>query len=475
MNTTTRTTRPALSLVGIAVAAALLAPATSRAQGSTEAAPVPVTSALQDTSLIRGPDFTRAALEVVGANLLVWSFDRFIREGGENPVFRVGFNSWQENLEAGWTWDDNSFSTNQFSHPYHGSLYFNAARSNGYDFWSSVPFAFAGSFTWEYFGEVHNPAMNDWIATSIGGSALGEIFHRLGTTIRDNTATGSSRNWHEIGGLLVDPMGGVNRIIDGDWNRQYANPEDRFPDNYRSHLEFGLRTRGEEKIWTADTTDVYVAAEFDYGDPFYGDLGKPYDSFDFALQLNFGDKTKIGRLTGTGNLGGTFLKDTDRTKHIVAAFHRYEYINTNALEFGGQAITAGLLSCWTYDNGFEIRTDLQAGPMILGGATSDYANISARSYDYGPGSTVVLKAELRRGAWTWLEADIAHVWLHSISGTAADHHLVASTLRAAIPVRYNIGLGAEFAVVNAERHYRDYDDVSKRNPQMKVYTTWGLN
>jgi hypothetical protein len=474
METNAIAPRLARALLALVVAAALTAPTFVRAQDAPETA-APVASALQDTALIRSPNFKRAALEVFGANLAVWTFDRYIREGGTNPVFRIGFNSWQENLEAGWTWDDNSFSTNQFSHPYHGSLYYNAARSNGYSYWESIPFTFAGSFMWEYFGETHNASMNDWIATSVGGAALGEILHRLAGTIRDNTATGSSRSWREVGGLLVDPMGGVNRIIDGDWSRQYANPDDRFPRNYRSNLDIGLRTRGEEKLWEADTTDVYVRAEFEYGDPFNGDLGKPYDSFDFALQLNFGDKTKIGRLTSTGNLAGTFLKETDRTSHIVSAVHRFEYLNTNALEFGGQAVTAALQSRWAYDNGFEIRTDVEAGPMILGGASSDYASVSARSYDYGPGSTIVVKGELRRGAWTWVEAGFSHVWMHSISGNVADHHIMASYLRASLPVKYDLGLGLEFSVVNAERKYRDYEDVSQRNPQMKVYTMWGLN
>ena len=85
---------------------------------------------------------------------------------------------------------------------------------------------------------------------------------------------------------------GLNRIIDGDWGRQYANPEDRFPKNYTSRMEIGLRTRGEERLWEADTTDVYVDFEFDYGDPFFGDLGKPYDNFDFDFQMTFGDKKK---------------------------------------------------------------------------------------------------------------------------------------------------------------------------------------
>ena len=219
---TTSCTRPrrVRALAGLVIVAALLAPLVARAQAA--AAPAdqdqlpPALAGIEGVSEDGSPNFGRAAVEVFGLNALVWSYDRFIREGGENPVFRIGFNSWQENLETGWTWDDNNFTTNQYAHPYHGNLYYNAARSNGYTFWQSVPFAFAGSLMWEYFGEVHNPAMNDWISTSMGGIALGEIFHRLATTVRDNTATGSSRNWRELGGFAIDPVGGQLRLyVDG--------------------------------------------------------------------------------------------------------------------------------------------------------------------------------------------------------------------------------------------------------------------
>ena len=46
--------------------------------------------------------------------------------------------SWWANLQSGFNWDDDVFGVNQVAHPYHGSLYFNAARSSGYDFWGST-------------------------------------------------------------------------------------------------------------------------------------------------------------------------------------------------------------------------------------------------------------------------------------------------------------------------------------------------
>src|SRR6186713_2975142 len=103
-----------------------------------------------DTTVLEYTDTKplRALGEVVGTNLVVWIYDRYIRENGTNPGFRIGFNSFEENIKNGFEWDDNNFSTNQFAHPFHGSLYFNAARSNGMSYWESIPFAWAGSFMW---------------------------------------------------------------------------------------------------------------------------------------------------------------------------------------------------------------------------------------------------------------------------------------------------------------------------------------
>jgi hypothetical protein len=431
--------------------------------------------AASDTALVEPKRFGRAAIEVFGINALVWSYNRFIREGGENPVFRIGFDSWAENLSAGYNWDDNSFAGNQFAHPYHGNLYYNAARSNGYNFWESAPFAFAGSFMWEYFGETHHPAMNDWVGTSLGGIALGEITHRLATTVRDNQATGAARNVREVGGMLIDPIGGLNRIIDGDWGRRGLNPRDRFPDNYRSRLDVGLRTRGEERLWEADTTDVYVALEFDYGDPFFGDLGKPFANFEFALELYFGDKTSIADVAGSGNLAGVFLKETREASHILGAFQHYDYVNTNALEFGGQSITGGLLSRFETASGLELRTRLELGPMILGGCSSDYESVSGRSYDYGPGPTARFSASFGRNGWEFLEVSHHQFWIHSISGNRVDHHVSRTRARLSLPVVFNVGLGLEYRLDLSESDYKDYADVTKRNPQGRVYLRWILN
>jgi len=78
-------------------------------------------------------------------------------------------------------------------HPYSGSAFFNAARSSGYDFWGSAPFAALGSLEWEYFGENTLPSYNDIINTTVDGVFLGEVTYRVGSNILDDQSTGIER------------------------------------------------------------------------------------------------------------------------------------------------------------------------------------------------------------------------------------------------------------------------------------------
>ena len=68
-----------------------------------------------------------------------WGFTYFVRDGEWS---RISPDTWITNLKFAWQWDNNKFANNQFAHPYHGSLYFNAGRTNGYNFWASLPWAF---------------------------------------------------------------------------------------------------------------------------------------------------------------------------------------------------------------------------------------------------------------------------------------------------------------------------------------------
>ena len=106
----------------------------------------------------------RAATMTFGINMGVWAFDRYIRKA---DFAYIDFHTIKDNIKHGFVWDNDAMGTNMFMHPYHGSLYFNSARSNGYNYWQSGLYAFGGSFMWEMFMENEYPSTNDIIATPI--------------------------------------------------------------------------------------------------------------------------------------------------------------------------------------------------------------------------------------------------------------------------------------------------------------------
>ena len=102
--------------------------------------------------------FWRAAGETFGFNIGLWAFDRYIQHG---DFAYISLHSIKENFKKGFKWDNDKLGTNMFLHPYNGSLYYNAARSNGYNYWRSGLFAIAGSAMWELFMECEYPSTNE--------------------------------------------------------------------------------------------------------------------------------------------------------------------------------------------------------------------------------------------------------------------------------------------------------------------------
>ena len=90
-------------------------------------------------------------------------------------------------MENGWVWDLDDFVVNQIGHPYQGSNYYNAGRANGLSFYESAAMAAFGSATWEFYGETNKASLNDFINTTLGGIAIGEVLHRVAWLVRDPT------------------------------------------------------------------------------------------------------------------------------------------------------------------------------------------------------------------------------------------------------------------------------------------------
>lgn len=143
-----------------------------------------------------GRSYVIPAGELIGYLLLLNQFDRHFVE--PNEIYRTGTKSFRTNLtDSKWVVDNDPFATNQFLHPYGGSIYYGLARSTGLNFWESLGYATAGSFLWELGGETGPPSINDQITTPIAGTFLGEPLFRMASLLLRATVAGrsSGRNW----------------------------------------------------------------------------------------------------------------------------------------------------------------------------------------------------------------------------------------------------------------------------------------
>ena len=184
-----------------------------------------------------------------------WYFNRHV---SDDSTAAITWDSWKRNIVQGFEWDADNLNTNMFVHPWGGALYFNAATSNGYNFWQAGIFTWMGSFLWEMFGEANRPAINDWASTTLGGIALGETLNRTSRMTWDNSATGFGRTLRELGGFLLNPTGGASRLFRGEWSKVGKNPEGRVPIRSSGYMQLGARHTGEGGKAKAQTGGFYA-------------------------------------------------------------------------------------------------------------------------------------------------------------------------------------------------------------------------
>jgi hypothetical protein len=82
--------------------------------------------------------------ENILSNSLLCLADRYI---AREAWAQVTPDSIWENLTGPWEWDRDEYFANQFGHPYQGSIYHAAARSNGFNFYQAVLFDTFGSLS----------------------------------------------------------------------------------------------------------------------------------------------------------------------------------------------------------------------------------------------------------------------------------------------------------------------------------------
>ena len=407
--------------------------------------------------------------ELIALQVIPWFFNRHV---ADDSTADLSFKSWGHNLRAGMEWDPNAFSGNMFQHPFHGSLFYNAGRSNGYTYWESVPFAFAGSMMWEMFGENNLGAINDWAMTSLGGITIGEAFHRAATMLRDNTKRGAGRTFRELGSFLFDPVGGFNRVVRGEWSKVGPNPENRFPSEVRTYSILGWRTVGEGRLRNAGDALGFWYMNMNYGNPME-EYAKPFDSFAINLQLNSRkEKTGIGQLSVYGSLYGSELKKTEKVKHLFTIEQLYDYLNNQTYEVGGVSFGLGVRSDWRLSQKTQLQTIVQPSLWPMTGIVSEFTEIGDRDYDFGSGFGMRLGGTYVRNGFPYFSLFYRGVFSHTLNGSKGNQIVQFIYSRLRFPLWRSVGVGLEYLLYTRDTFLRDFEDIHRTNPELRIGVTF---
>ncbi|MGZ3763568.1 MAG: DUF3943 domain-containing protein [Mucilaginibacter sp.] len=414
----------------------------------------------------------KPAVEVFGINTFIWSMDRFV----SNADFsHIGPSTWKYNIQKGWEWDSDRFGMNFVAHPYTGSLYFNAARSQGYNYIQSATFAAGGSLMWEYFGENTRPSYNDVINTPVNGAFLGEISYRLSSNILDDRTYGGERFFRELMAGLIDPVRGVNRLFQGKSFRHNSKEVyQKEPLNITLSAGVHKINTDNKTIFGYGPTDQVINLQLDYGNPFEITRRKPFDVFRFRTELSFGSGRKIlDNILGYGILFGRST-NWGKLSVMYGAFQYYDYWDNKTFELGAIGFGGGLITKYPITKHLNLYTNFHLTAIPLAGNSTRYGpdTSQVRDYTYNDGLSAKFETTLNWG--NHLSASLAYYYyiLHTFVGPGGNNYVAILRPRINVQLYKNLSLGFEHFQYYDDRYLKNFSPVFSVRTEQKIYLTY---
>jgi hypothetical protein len=426
--------------------------------------------------LIKERKYFIPSAQILMANSLIALSNNYIFD---QDYSKISFKSIEKNLKGEWEWDADNFKVNQIGHPFQGSVYFSAARNNGYSYLSSGAFTAAGSLQWEYFMETEKPAVNDFVTTTMGGSMLGEMINRLSYKILDDSARGAVRFIRESSVFIINPSMGVNRIFNGQITRisqrkEYINSPFRMQISTSKNILDRVITENLD-IGNADSISTGPFANYNlrivYGDPYTAD--KCYDYFLLYTGFSF-SKDIIANVSARALLWKRNVNITEKAHNAIGIFQNFDYISSPDYSVGANSLGFEFMARTKSKRDWFLSSEYQAGFIIMGAATTEYYVDIERDYNLGPGAYLKIIMLLAKPDFAELSLNLNRFWIRTVSGADGIESIGLGSIEMKKNIYKNFSIGVSYNFYDREGYYNDHPDVKMFYNEIKAIAYYKL-
>jgi hypothetical protein len=403
-----------------------------------------------------GKSYVIPAVELIGYLFLLNQYDRHFVE--PEDIYRTGTKSFWKNLtDSKWVVDSDPFATNQFLHPYGGSIYYGLARSTGLNFWESFGYASVGSVLWELGGETGAPSINDQITTPIAGSFLGEPLFRMASLLLENDG-GPPGFWRELGAAALSPPTGLNRLVFGNRFDAVFPSHDpaistRFQLGTSVNTVFGGQgvSRFRENEGTADFQLAYGLP----GKPGYS-YTRPFDYFNF--QFTASTANTFENIIIRGLLVGAPYAAGDSYRGVWGLYGTYDYISPQIFRVSSTALNLGTTAQWWLSRAVALQGTALGG--VGYGAAGTIHGSGERDYHYGATPQALLELRLILGDRAMVNVTGHEYFVSGMGSTESrgSENIARGTASFTLRIYDRHAIAFKYVASTRDAHYPDLPD-----------------
>ncbi len=379
---------------------------------------------LSDTDPMK-PRYGIAFAEAMGSSLLLLGINRFIRNADYSYI---SFDSMGNNITSPWVWDQDEFSVNQLGHPYQGSFYYIAGRSNGLNFWTSTALTAANSTLWELLMETETPSINDIITTTAGGISLGETFHRMYVVLDDMPYP------LRFFKIIFSPFDALNDALFGKPERGPGYSSLYLDETYFSTGAGLFLSRMDQQRNDEDDISMFsmfLDLNIVYGDPYTLRAAVPYQNFEVYARFNFAYPSYSIDLFSNGDLYTLGLWGNSRYDSALSLNLHYDFIFGSLINFSAHSLGLGYKTHNQLSDNWDLSFKLHTNWVFLG--ASEYIPIwygdiyyedpdaEHRNYDFSIGTGIKTYFNIRNPLIGTFNISLMAYFLHTIDGAVPEN------------------------------------------------------